>query len=84
MSTIEFSIDSQLALRLQELAASAGVDVPTFVRETIESQLATSTARQPVSVEERVAAWLTWTAGHPWIGAVAEDDREGIYAGRGE
>ncbi|MBI5763618.1 MAG: hypothetical protein HZA51_08860 [Planctomycetes bacterium] len=84
MSTFEVSIEPELAARLQALADAEGVDVQTYIRNTIQSQVDIASAPLPGTREEHTAAWLAWTQSHGWNTAVAVDDRESIYAGRGE
>lgn len=84
MSTFEVSVEPELAARLQQLADAEGVDVQTYIRNTIQSQVEVASAQSPSTREEQISAWLTWTQSHGWNTAVANDDRDSIYAGRGE
>ncbi|WP_197529190.1 hypothetical protein [Aeoliella mucimassa] len=62
--------------RTRDEAMNEAIDL---LRHRIESQDTDSEAYESWS-----ARFEEWLAGHGDIEAVAEDDREGIYAGRGE
>jgi plasmid stability protein len=84
--TVSFTPESEAKLR--ERAAASGKDVATFVREVVEEKLS-SQASAPVSADgatpEQWSAQLhVWAAGHASLDRIADDDRQSIYAGRGQ
>jgi len=85
--TIHLSISFDLEVKPRERAAAAGKDLETFALDALREVVAGSngsSAPTPLTREQRVKEWLSWTASHSRTGNIVDDSRESIYAGRGE
>jgi hypothetical protein len=69
---------------LTEKAARDGQTVEEYLTRLAEQAVAAEPAAVAASPEARAAAWRAWAAGHVAAPVIADDDRESIYAGRGE
>jgi hypothetical protein len=81
--TIKLSLSADLEAKLQQQALAAGKDVSAFVQEAVVEKLAGELNHLRTGTE-RAAAWREWAVTRHNSGRVADDTREGIYAGRGE
>lgn len=76
--------------KLRERAAAAGKDVTEYILDVVDENLAMTEPMAPRDTDspQRRRQWEmdldAWAAGHPHRSILADDDREGIYAGRGE
>ncbi len=78
--TIEVDIPPQLLERIERAAEAIGSDVPTLVRQAVE------TAFAPLDEENRrprTESWIadlrSWAASHPRREHLVDDSRESIY-----
>jgi hypothetical protein len=91
--TLNIALSPEDEVRLKQQAAAAGLDPGTFVRKTIERQLATDPHQAPsgvddphgaltVSTEEWLARLNAWASNHKPLTHFVDDSRESIYEGR--
>jgi hypothetical protein len=82
--TITLQLDADLERRLRDEAARRGQTVEQYLERLIEQSLPTVPATAALSAEEWIAQMRAWAESHPPLPYIADDDRESIYAGRGE
>ena len=86
--SISVSLSPEIEAWLRREAAATGKDLSTLVQEAVAEKLGgTAGAAQSVSempFEHWAARFDAWVAGHKPVGHFVDDDRESIYAGRGE
>jgi hypothetical protein len=81
--TITLRLNAEVERRLAEEAARSGLTVEQYVERLAEQSVAVGRAAA-TSPEVWEAEWRAWAAGHQALPSAADDDRESIYAGRGE
>jgi hypothetical protein len=79
--TVQIDLPAEMERRLLRSAASAGVDVETYVKGLLIERLATnaSTEGQGLSHEEFMARLRRIAETHPRSGGRMDDSRESIY-----
>lgn len=85
--TFNIPLSPESAAKLRELAAEAGKDVESLIREAVEDKLwamKSAPGDDGMSAEQWSAQWHAWAASHPQLDYVAADSRASVYAGRGE
>ena len=90
--TVTAQVTPETEEQLRLLAAQSGQTVETFlgslaetaVRQARDSGSEMAVPVQKRSPEERVAALQEWVNSHGHITETADDNRDSIYAGRGE
>ena len=82
--TITLRLSAEVELRLREVAARHGLTVDAYVQRLAEQSV--SAARDPAAIPqaEWEAEFRAWAASHKPLPYLVDDDRESIYAGRGE
>jgi hypothetical protein len=80
--TLEFN--AEVERKLQEEAARNGLSVEAYIQRLAEQSVGAGPVTSKLSPEEWVVAWRAWAANHKALPQLADDDRESIYAGRGE
>lgn len=79
------NIPDNLLNALQKLAALEHLPVAEKTVQLLQQTVGQSASLgQAVSAESWETALRTWAASHKALPSVADDDRESIYAGRGE
>jgi hypothetical protein len=82
--SITVRLDADVERQLRAAAAGAGLTAEEFLARLVERSVRPGGQNGPAAAEEWEAAWRAWAAGHRHLPAPADDDRDGIYAGRGE
>ena len=80
--TYNISLDPDVESKLQEMAAEAGQDLGTFLKELINANVKTRKAKEQLS--DWCSSLDEWIAGFPEIPHFVDDSRESTYAGRCE
>ncbi|MGH7227216.1 MAG: hypothetical protein ACRELF_28705 [Gemmataceae bacterium] len=79
------NVPDNLLSDLEQLAASDHLSVAEKTVQLLQQAVGDRPSTgQILSVEEWVKEWRAWTASHKPLPFEADDDRESIYAGRGE
>jgi hypothetical protein len=81
---ITLRLNAEVERRLREEAARIGLTVEEYIEQLTERSVAADSGGAAVSRETWETAWRAWAAGHKTLPSAADDDRDGIYAGRGE
>jgi hypothetical protein len=83
--TITISLQPETEQNLRELAARAGMTLETYLEQLAVASAVNGT-RTPVdrTPDEWIAEWRAWAESHRVLSGLADDDRESIYADRGE
>ncbi len=89
--TVMLDLAPELVQRLQDKAAQQGKTLEAYLQELATreaeanvSSLPTAPASSKLTTEQWIAEWRKWARSRKPSGAVLEDSRESIYAGRGE
>jgi hypothetical protein len=86
--TLHISFDAETEAKLRETADATGKCVENFVREAVEEKLGISTVSTGPLPQQQNDRWRAWVADMALLNknhtGVVDDDRESIYAGRGE
>jgi predicted transcriptional regulator len=89
--TVTIRLEPETERRLKEKAAARGQTLEAYLERLAEREA--SAGNGTAAPEESGAdssrddwnrQWRSWAEGHARLPAVADDSREGIYAGRGE
>jgi hypothetical protein len=82
---VTISLRPETEQNLREKAARAGMTLETYL-EQLASTFAVDENRPPAvrTPDAWIAEWRDWAASHRVLPALANDDRESIYADRGE
>jgi hypothetical protein len=81
---ITLKLTPQVERRLNEEAAKRGITVEQYVQQLAEQSVSSSGAAPAVSPRDWESEFRLWAASHAALPRPAADDRESIYAGRGE
>jgi hypothetical protein len=81
---ITLQLDSEVGRKLQEAAALTNMTVEAYIQRMAEQSVAAVPEIPKLTPEEWVVSWRAWAASHKALPHIADDDRESIYAGRGE
>jgi hypothetical protein len=81
---ITLRLNADVERRLIEEAARNGLTVEEYIKRLAEQTVTGGPAAPAIPPESWEAEWRAWAAGHRALPSVADDDRESIYAGRGE
>ncbi|HVS36296.1 MAG TPA: hypothetical protein VMS17_12065 [Gemmataceae bacterium] len=82
--SITMSLTPEVEERLRAKAAASNETLEEYIQWIAEQFAANPSPASPLTPEERVAEWKAWAASHLALPHPADDDRESIYAGRGE
>ena len=82
--TITLQLAPEVEHRLKEEAARKGVTVDEYITQLVEQSAPVGRSVPALPPELRAAEWRAWAASHQALPHPADDDRESIYAGRGE
>jgi hypothetical protein len=82
--TITLRLDAEVERKLREAAAKNGLTLEEHIARLAAQSVASAPAGPTISAEEWATALRAWAASHPTLPFIADDDRESIYAGRGE
>jgi predicted transcriptional regulator len=82
--TITVRLNPEVMQRLQEVASRSGLTVPQYVERLAEEAVVSVPAPLDSSSEKWESRWRAWASSHRALPSTVDDDREGIYAGRGE
>lgn len=83
--TVTLNLSAEAIRRLREKAARSGQTLEAYLERLAElSTLAENNTAAERTPEEWAAEWRSWTAGDRTLFTPATDDRESIYADRGE
>jgi hypothetical protein len=82
--TITLQLNAEVERKLQAEAERNGLTVESYIQRLAEQSVTAGPITATMPVEEWVAAWRAWAASHEASPQLADDDRESIYAGRGE
>jgi hypothetical protein len=77
---ITLHLNAEVERRLRGEAAKNGLTVEEYLEQLAERVVASGSA---VSSSWETA-WRAWAASHKPLPSMADDDRDAIYAGRGE
>ncbi|MHB1424770.1 MAG: hypothetical protein ACYC3I_16490 [Gemmataceae bacterium] len=79
------NVPDKLLSALEKLAALEHLPVAEKTVQLLQQTLGQRPSTdQAVSAEDWETAWRAWAASHKPLPYVADDDRDSIYAGRGE
>ncbi len=79
------NVPDALLSKLQQLAAMEQISVPEKTVQLLQQAVGDKPSTGPtLSAEERVREWRAWVASHKPLHHDVDDDRDSIYAGRGE
>jgi hypothetical protein len=83
---VTISLRPETEQNLRKKAARAGMTLETYLEQLASTLFAVDANCPPVhrTSDEWIAEWRDWAASHRVLPALADDDREGIYADRGE
>jgi hypothetical protein len=81
---ITLRFPAEVERRLAEEAARKGLTLAEYIERLAEQSVSADRSAATPSPDAWEAAWRAWAAGHRALPSAADDDREGIYAGRGE
>jgi hypothetical protein len=81
---ITLLLDAEVERRLREEAANKGLAVEEFLAQLAERAVAPAPPSAVLSGEAWETAWRAWAASHKPVTRPVDDDRDSIYAGRGE
>jgi hypothetical protein len=82
--SISISLKPEVENGLREKAAQANVTVEEYIQRLAEQSVSASPAAHELPYEEWVKQFRAWVASHEPGSGIVDDDRESIYAGRGE
>jgi hypothetical protein len=82
--SITLQFNAEVERKLQEEAARNGLTVEAYLQRLAEQSVGAGPITATMPPDEWVAAWRAWAASHEASPQLADDDRESIYAGRGE
>jgi hypothetical protein len=82
--TISIALKPEVENRVRERAAQANVTVEAYIQHLAEQSVSASPAAHELPYEEWVKQFRAWVASHEPGSGIVDDDRETIYAGRGE
>lgn len=82
--TITLNLTAEVESKLREAAARNGQTVDEYVSRLAEQSVAVAPQGVAASPEAREAEWRAWAASHQAVPGIVDDDRDSIYAGRGE
>jgi hypothetical protein len=82
--TITLTLSPEVEQRLTDRAARDGLTVELFVQRLVEQSVPTTPDASSMPYEEWRRLFLEWAASHPPLPGSVDDDRDSIYAGRGE
>jgi hypothetical protein len=82
--TITLQLNPDVERRLREEAARHGLTPEGYIQWLAEQALSPGLPASLMSQQTWETNWRAWAAGHQRLPTPAEDDRQGIYAGRGE
>ncbi len=80
---ITIHLRPEIERRLRDEAIRAGFGVEEYL-ERLAEQAVRAGQGTALSADEWEAAWRAWAASHKSLPTLADDDRDSIYAGRGE
>jgi hypothetical protein len=79
------NVPDTLLSKLQQLAALKQVSVTEVTVQLLQQAVGDTPSTGPaLSPEERVREWRAWVDSHKPLPHEVDDDRDSIYAGRGE
>jgi hypothetical protein len=79
------NVPDKLLSELEQLAAREHLPVAEKTVQLLQQAIGQSPSTRPsLSAEEWVAEFRSWAASHKALPYEADDDRDSIYAGRGE
>ncbi|HBI43027.1 MAG TPA: hypothetical protein DDY78_09250 [Planctomycetales bacterium] len=81
---ITLQLNAEVERKLQEEAARNGLTVEAYIQRLVEQTVAPRPIVAKLPPEEWAAEFRAWVASHKPLPHIADDDRESIYAGRGE
>lgn len=82
--TITLQLSAEVERKLQAEAARNGLTGEEYVRRLVEQSMLPNRDPATIPPEEWIAEWRAWVASHKALPYIVDDDRESIYAGRGE
>ena len=82
--SIQIDLEPHSEEQLRAQAKAAGVDVETFVQDTLRQKLAESASQASPGGSAFVKNFNEWIDLHPPQRQFADDSRDSIYEGRGE
>ncbi len=82
--TITVELPLEVEGRLREQAAACGQSVEEYVRTLVLAAAGPGAVNPGLRSAQWADEWRAWAASHRPLPALADDSREGIYAGRGE
>ncbi len=81
---VTLRLTAEVERKLKEEAARNGVTVDAYIERLAEEAVSSIQVPPSPSAQNWENQWRAWAASHKALPSVADDDREGIYAGRGE
>ena len=81
---VTLRLSAETGQRLKDEAARQGMTVEEFVQRLAEQSIASCPAASNLPYEEWVKQFREWAASHETGPGPVDDDRDSIYAGRGE
>ncbi len=79
------NVPDTLLSKLQQLATLKQISVTEVTVQLLQQAVGDTPSKGPaLSAEEWVREWYAWVASHKPLPHDVDDDRDSIYAGRGE
>jgi len=82
--TITLTLTPEVEHKLREAAAINGETVEQYIARLAEQSVAGGSDPSAIPYEEWRRRFQEWLAGHEPSSGIVDDDRDSIYAGRGE
>jgi hypothetical protein len=81
---ITLRLNAEVERRLQGEAARNGLTLVEYIEQLAERSVASDPGGSAVSSEAWEMAWRSWASSHKTLPSAVDDDRDSIYAERGE
>jgi hypothetical protein len=82
--SITLRLNAEVEGRLRGEAAKNGLTVEEYLEQLAERAVTPPPVGSAAPSETWETAWRAWAARHKTLPSAVDDDREAIYAGRGE